>query len=211
MPTDEAGTAALLDVTLEPVSGLAIPVLTGQVLRISQTQGGQCVDFNCFNLHDWHEHMSVATMRRDGFRVAPGRLVMSGAPFGRPLMRVVSMSPTCQTDLLAPRCTSRLFERAFGLGEQPNCHSTLAETIRSYGLDETCVHDSLNLWMDTGFDDIGWSTLANTGQPGDQVDLVALRDVLAVPVVCGSGNVFPTSNFSYKPIRLQVFNRTAAQ
>ena len=37
---------------LEPGTGKAIELLAGQILRIEQMEGGQCVDFNAFNLHD---------------------------------------------------------------------------------------------------------------------------------------------------------------
>src|SRR2546430_14243806 len=47
------------DITLQPISGKAIPLYQGEVLRIIQVGGEQCVDFNCFNLHDYKERMSV--------------------------------------------------------------------------------------------------------------------------------------------------------
>jgi hypothetical protein len=37
---------------------------------IIQVEGEQCVDFNCFNLRDYKERMSVGHMRLQGFRVA---------------------------------------------------------------------------------------------------------------------------------------------
>ena len=40
------------EIVLEPVSGKALPVHKGEILRISQIEGGQCGDFNCFNLDD---------------------------------------------------------------------------------------------------------------------------------------------------------------
>ena len=33
---------------LEPGTGKAIELLAGQILRIEQVEGGQCVDFNAF-------------------------------------------------------------------------------------------------------------------------------------------------------------------
>ena len=36
---------------LEHGTGKTIELLRGQILRIEQISGGQCVDFNCFNLH----------------------------------------------------------------------------------------------------------------------------------------------------------------
>ena len=45
----------------------------------------------------------------------------------------------------------------------------------------------------------------NIGPTGDYVDLLALMDVLAVPITCGSGDIGQISNFGFKPIQVQVF------
>lgn len=213
-PISEAESPALgasrLDITLQPVSGMAIPVNRGEVLRLEQLEGEQCVDFNCFNLHDYKEQMSAGHMRREGFRVRAGRFIWSNPPRFRPMMKVLRMSEVCSTDLLAPRCAGVLFERALGLLDHPNCQDTLAESIAEYGLTPDDVHDSLNLWMNTEWDHIGWYTVWNSGRAGDVVDLLATMDVLAVPAICGSGDVFSTSNFSFKPIRVEVFEKSDA-
>lgn len=180
----------------------------GEVLRIRQIEGEQCVDFNVFDLADATSHLSVGTMRRDGFRVQPGSVLWSNPPRTQALMAVLDLSDTCTTDLLGPRCTAPLFERAFGLSSQPNCQDTMAEAIREFGLRPEDVHDSMNMWMDTAWDDIGWYTSTNTGRRDDYIDLLALTDVLAVPIVCGSGNVFVTSNYAYHPIGIEVFPTT---
>ena len=41
------------DILVQPISGKATPVYKGEVLRIVQEEGGQCVDTNVFNLHDY--------------------------------------------------------------------------------------------------------------------------------------------------------------
>ena len=69
--------------------------------------------------------------------------------------------------------------------------------------------NSLNLWMNTEVDHIGYYTVWNSGKAGDHIDLLAVMDVLAVPAICGSGNVWVTSNFSYKPIKLEIFEASA--
>jgi uncharacterized protein YcgI (DUF1989 family) len=193
------------DQTLQPVSGRAVPVYKGEVLRITQVEGEQCVDFNCFNLHDYKEYMHVGNMRREGFRTREGRIVWSNPPRYHPMMRILHMPETCVTDLLGARCSALLFEVGYGLEDHPNCQDTLAEAIREYGLGPADVHDSLNMWMNTEWDHIGFYIVRNTGRPGDYVDLLALMDVLAVPAVCGSGDLWTTSNFSYKPIRIEIF------
>jgi hypothetical protein len=124
------------------------------------------------------------------------------------MMKILHLPRTCATDLLAARCSAVPFEAHYGIDDQPNCQDTLAEAIGEYGLTPDDVHDSLNLWMNTEWDHVGSYTVWNTGKKGDYVDLLALMDVLAVPVTCGSGNLWVTSNFSYKPIQVQVFEAT---
>jgi uncharacterized protein len=194
------------NLVLQPVSGKALPVYKGEVLRIIQEVGGQCVDFNCFNLHDYKEHMSVGHMRRQGFRIAKGNYVLSNPPRSNLMMLILEMADTCVTDLLGSRCSPEFFESTWGLEKHTNCQDTLAESIGEYGLTPDDVHDSFNMWMNTGWNDLGRFTVRrNSGKKGDRVDLLAFMDVLAVPIVCGSGDVQITSNFFLKPIRIQVF------
>ncbi|WP_405001273.1 DUF1989 domain-containing protein [Geochorda subterranea] len=199
-----------LDLVLQPVSGKAVPVYEGEILRIIQMEGEQTVDFNCFNLHDYKERMSTSQMRAHGFKPRKGDFIVSNPPRCRPMMYILDMPETCVTDLLAARCDATRGEREYGLDWVPNCQDTLAEAIGEYGLTPDDVHDSFNMWMNTTWDAEGYWTTWNTGQRGDFVDLLALIDVLAVPVICGSGSLGPTSNFSLKPIKIQVFPATSA-
>jgi uncharacterized protein YcgI (DUF1989 family) len=193
---------------IEPVSGKAVPVYMGEVLRITLIEGAQCVDFNCFNLHDYKERMSVGHSRLQGFRLRKGNVLMSIPNRYNPMMAILEMPETCVTDLLGARCWAQLFEMTYGFDTHTNCQQTFAETIGEYGLTPDDVHDSFNMWMNTGWDDLGAyfpSTRRNSGRKGDYVDLLALMDVLAVPITCGSGDVMPVSNYCFKPIQIQIF------
>jgi hypothetical protein len=95
-------------------------------------------------------------------------------------------------------------EAHYGIDDHPNCQDTLAEAIGEFGLTPDDTHDSLNFWQNTKWDHIGYYNNWNTGQRGDHVDLLAIMDVLAVPVICGSGNFWVTSNFSYKPVKIEI-------
>ena len=198
-----------LDLTLQPVSGKALPVYKGVILRITQIEGEQCVDFNCFNLNDYKEYMSVGHMRREAFHPGAGAFIWSNPPRYRPMMKILNMPSTCVADTLAARCSATIFESHYGIADHPNCQDTLAEAIGEYGLSPDEVHDLLNLWMNTNIDHVGYYTVWNSGKAGDTVDLLAIMDVLAVPVTCGSGNIWVTSNFSYKPIKVEIFEATA--
>ncbi|MQB01322.1 MAG: DUF1989 domain-containing protein [Actinobacteria bacterium] len=194
------------ELRFEPVSGKAIPLQAGEVLLLRQFEGGQTIDFNAFNLRDYKECMSVGHSRRQGFHLHEGDVILSNSPRIRPMFYLLQVPDTCKVDTLAARCTAPLFELRFGFEWHTNCQDTIAEAIREYGLTPDDVHDSCNFFQNTMWDEEGifWSDW-NSGRPGDTVLLVACMDVLAVPVVCGSGDVTVTSNFSYKPIEVNVY------
>ena len=195
------------DLVLQPISGKAVPVHRGEVIRITQVEGEQCVDFNAFNLHDYKEKMDVGASRGStGFRPRKGDIINSNPPRYRPIVGILEMPASCQTDVLGRTCHATLYEMSFGLERHTSCQDTIAESISEYALTPDDVHDSFNMWMNTEWDSTGkmW-TVANTGRKGDFVDLVAFFDILAVAVTCGSGDIRWTSNFSFKPIQIQVF------
>src|SRR4051812_14196293 len=66
---------------LEPVTGKAIPVMKGEVLRIEQVVGGTCVDFNAFNLHDYKEALDCGFTRSfQSFDPKTGEFIWTNAP-----------------------------------------------------------------------------------------------------------------------------------
>lgn len=196
-----------LQLELSPVSGKAVPMTEGEVLRISQVSGEQCVDFNAFSLDDYKEHMSAGHSRRQGFHLGEGHVLLSNRM--RPLFAIVRMSQDCVTDLLAARCNAPLFELKYGTKSHTNCQDTLAVAIAEFGLTPDDVHDSFNIWMNTVWDSNGrmWSEW-NSARHGDNIELLACRDVLAVPVVCGSGDLTRTSSFFLRPIKVEVLEAT---
>ena len=200
------------ELVLQPVSGKAIPVYRGEVLRVTQVEGAQCVDFNCFNLHDYKEHMSVGHMRQMfGFRPQKGNVIMSNPNRFNPMLAIIEMPETCVTDLLGARCWAQLFEVVYGCGIHTNCQDTFAETIGEYGLTPDDVHDSFNFWMNSSWDENGnyYPTAGrNTGRKGDHVDLLALMDVLAVPIICGGGDSGRVSSYWFKPLKVEIFRHS---
>jgi len=195
------------DITVQPVTGKALPVLRGEVFRIEQVEGGQCVDFNAFNLHDYKEHLSCgATRSVQGFNPRKGELVWTNAPRGRPMFVILEMPDTCDLDIAGHRCSRPRFEMGWGFVDHPNCQDAFAEAIREYGLTPDDVHDSFNLWMSTTIDEQGRRQIRwNRAQKGDHVDFLAMFDTLAVPIVCGSSDLTGISNFTFAPLRVQVF------
>jgi len=198
----------VLEHVMEPGTGKALPVLRGQVLRIEQVGNGQCADFNACNLHDYKEYCHTGRTRHlHGLCPAEGDMLWSAPPRERPMFTIVR-DTVGTNDIQYPRCTGFLYEYQYGFEKHTNCHDILAESIREYGLTPDDVHDSFNFWMHTGVDDKGRLYIKRMlAKPGDYVELIAHFDVLAVPNVCGA-DIFSTSNFELKPLKVQVFDAT---
>ena len=196
--------------TLEPGTGKAIELLKGQILRIEQVEGGQCADFNAFNLHDYKEFMHCGRTRTvHGFHPTKGTFMWSAPPRERAMLYILE-DTVGRNDVLFPRCSAYVYEASYGFAVHTNCHDIQAEAQREYGLTPDDVHDSFNLFMCTGVDEDGHAFMTRqTTRKGDHVDLLALMDVLAVPNVCGA-DVMKTSNFALKPLKLTVFAATEA-
>ena len=196
---------------IQPGTGKAIELLAGQILRIEQIEGLQCVDFNCFNLHDYKEFMHCGRTRTvHGFNPTTGSFLWSAPPRERALLYIME-DTFGRNDVRFPRCSAYVYESAYGFDTHTNCHDIQAEAQREYGLTPDDVHDSFNLFMCTEVTLDGRATITRQAtKAGDHVDLLALVDVLAIPNVCGA-DVMRTSNFALKSIRLTVFEATEAE
>ncbi len=196
------------EVVIEPGTGKALEVRQGQLLRIAQVEGGQCADFNCFNLHDYKEFMHTGRTRTvHGLLPTAGHFLWSAPPRERAMMYILEDTARCN-DVLFPRCSAYLYESSYGMPVHTNCHDIQAESQREYGLTPDDVHDSFNLFMATEVHGGRGHITRQKSVAGDHVDLLALMDVLAVPNVCGA-DVMRTSNFSLKPLKLQIYSASA--
>ena len=197
---------------IQPGTGKALVVKRGQVLRIEQLEnGGQCADFNCFNLHDYKEHFHTARTRHlHGLSPTTGAFLWSAPPRDRPIAVIVA-DTVGSNDILYGRCSAWLYDYQYGLAEHANCHDIQAEAQREFGLTPDDVHDSFNFFMNTGVDQEGHPFIGpNLSKKGDYVEILALIDTIMVPNVCGA-DVMATNNFQYKPLRLTVYDTDEAE
>lgn len=193
------------ETVIEPGTGKAFEVRRGQVFKIEQLVGGQCADFNCFNLHDYKEYFHTGRTRHmHGLNPSVGDFLWSAPPRERPMAAIVA-DTVDSNDILYSRCSAFLFEYQYGLPVHTNCHDMQAEAQREYGLTPDDVHDSFNFFMNTGIEADGRPYIGmNKSKQGDYVELLALMDLLAVPNVCGA-DVMATSSFELKPLKISIF------
>jgi uncharacterized protein len=196
--------------TLEPITGKAVPVRRGEIFRIEQIDGGTCVDFNGFNLHDHKEFLDCGFTRSfQSFDPRRGEFIWTNAPRGRPMFGILEIADTCELDIVGHRCNRVFQELGWGLSSHANCQDTLAEAIREYRLTPDDVHDSFNLWMATTIDEHGHRQFRwNPARAGDRIELLAMFDVLAVAVICGVGDLVGINNYTFTPVKLEVLQAT---
>jgi hypothetical protein len=193
---------------MEPTTGRAVPIKRGQLLRIEQIGKGQCLDFNAYNLNDYKEQFHCGRTRHmHGLHPSKGDHLWSAPPRDR-IMFSITEDTVGTNDVNYPRCSGFLYEYQFGFDGYPahsNCHDIFAETIRKWGLTPDDVHDSFNGWMHTGVRANGELFIDRMlAREGDHIELLAQIDALAVPICCGA-DVFATSNYELKGLRVQVF------
>jgi hypothetical protein len=196
--------------TLAPVTGKAVPVRRGEIFRIEQLEGGTCVDFNAFNLHDYKEFLDCGFTRSfQSFDPGRGEFIWTNAPRGRPMFGILEIADTCELDIVGHRCNRVFNELGWGVTTHANCQDSLAEAMREYRLTPDDVHDSFNLWMATTIDENGHRQFRwNPAQRGDTIELLAMFDVLAVAVICGLGDLVGINNYTFTPVRLEVLEAT---
>lgn len=201
-----------IQILLEPGAGKAVEVPRGHVLRVEQVQGGQCADFNAFNLHDYREAFHCGRTRvQHGLFPTEGDVLWSAPPRERPMLTIIA-DTVGSNDISFPRCTGLLFESAWGYEVHTNCQDILAEALREYGLTPDDVHDSFNMWMNTTVDSktgrLGIES--NLSKAGDYIEMLAHFDILAAVSVCGA-DLSKTSNFALHPLRIFVREATAEE
>ena len=127
------------DITLRPISGKAIPLYVGEVMRIIQVEGEQCVDFNCFNLHDYKERMSVGHMRLQGFRVGQGHIAVSAPPRYRPMLAITHMAPKPASRI----CLARAAMPREVSGNTGSCRAPTVRTRSGKPSENTASHRTM--------------------------------------------------------------------
>ncbi len=195
--------------TLQPGTGKCVVVPKGKILRVQQIEGGQCVDFNCYNLANRNEvHQVGRTRSIHGLSPMAGDMLWSKTPWERPLMFILASNAV--TDTLYPPCSALLYNLFYQSNRHTNCQQIQAEAQREYGLAAHRVHESLNLFMHVVVHEGGLSEIVRNGsRAGDFIDLYALVHILAIPNVCGD-DYGKTNNFRLKPVRVQVMEALAA-
>ena len=202
-------TDAAVDVVLEPGAGCAVALSRGDVLRIEQTVGGQCVDLDAMTRGPAPLRFSAARTRTlDGAHPTRGASLWSSAPETALLSIVADSAPG--HDLLFPACTAFEYAPLTGRGDHANCADVHARIRARAGLPaDAAPRDPLNLWLPSEVMRSGrlrsWPAACRRG---DHVEFVAHRDVVVVLNPCPD-DLYGSSQ--YEPRTIRVIARAGAR
>ena len=180
-------------------SGRAWPVLAGQLCRVVVVEGAQVADFNAWNLNNPRERFWAArTKQLHRAHVSTFDRLWSCLPYLRPMLTITGDSVNYPLDedgagchdLLGTRCDPYVHKLLNGEDFDYCCHSNLVRAITPYHLDESDVHDVLNIFQVTGLtkDDRYFVKPSPTKQ-GDYFEFFSEIDLLCAISTCPHGDL----------------------
>jgi uncharacterized protein YcgI (DUF1989 family) len=180
-------------------SGMAWEVPAGHLCRIVAIDGPQVVDFNCWHRQNPRERMWAARTRQlEGTHVSVHNRLWSCLPFLRPMLTITEETirygededgGRCH-DLLGSRCDPYVTRMLTGEQFDFNCHSNLTRAILPYHLNESDVHDVLNIFQVTGINQDGFYFMKpSPAKKGDFFEFFAEIDLLCAISTCPGGDL----------------------
>jgi len=196
----ETDSRSLVQQFVAPIrSGRAWPVLAGQICRIVVVEGAQVADFNAWNLNNPRERFWAArTKQLHRAHVTTFDRLWSCLPYLRPMLTITGDSidygldedgAGCH-DLLGTRCDPYIHKMLNGEDFDYCCHSNLVRAIAPYHLDESDVHDVLNIFQVTGLTkEDQYFVKPSPAKQGDYFEFFAEIDLLCAISTCPHGDL----------------------
>ncbi len=197
----ESGKAKLIsEVEIPAREAVSWVVKTGQMWRICCHKGPQVADMNCWNLHNPSEHFySSKTRQIHATHLTTGDRLWSNMPYMRPLATITNDTIAYGWDedgagvhdVIGSRCDPYTHKLLTGEESHVCCHSNLTRQCLLDGLEESHVHDVLNVFMCTGFtkDTHQYFTKPSPVDVGDYLEFLAETDLRVSASTCPQGDV----------------------
>lgn len=150
-------------------TGKAFRVQKGQLLRISQPEGPQVVDFDAFNAENPKEYLgSSVTRREEGIHVTVDSKLWTCAPWERHMFTIVADTvehKPCESgarshDFLMGRCSQVRRRRRWGTVKKSSLIRRVASKLRSFLFLRASV-GATELWKSSTMSMISYSFVAS--------------------------------------------------
>ncbi|SJX64428.1 uncharacterized protein SRS1_15071 [Sporisorium reilianum f. sp. reilianum] len=190
-------------------SGKAWPVIAGQVCRIVAVSGAQVGDLNMWSFHNPRERFWASRTRQlQRAHVSIYDRLWSCLPYLRPLCTITGDSLANYGkggngkgggvdaeggrvhDLLGTRCDPYVNRMLTGEDFDFHCHSNLTRAVKEFGLEESDVHDVLNVFQCTGLNaEDQYFMKTCPAKKGDYFEFFAETDLLCALSTCPGGDL----------------------
>jgi hypothetical protein len=178
-------------------------VRQGQVLRITDLEGQQAVDFLCYNAADTEEryHAPNTVKAAGSIFLTTGHTLYSDV--ARPMFVIVE-DQFGGHDTIGGCCSAPSNQMLYGVANCPGCRENFLTGLARHGLGRRDIVPNVNFFMRVPVTADGGAAVALGVSPaGCQVALRAEMDALAVISNCPQVNN-PCNNFNPTPIRVQI-------
>ncbi len=178
-------------------------VRQGQVLRITDLEGQQAVDFLCYNAANPEEryHAPNTVKAAGSIFLTTGHTLYSDV--ARPMFVIVE-DQFGGHDTIGGCCSAPSNQMLYGVANCPGCRENFLTGLGRHGLGRRDIVPNVNFFMRVPVTADGSAAVAlGVSPPGCQVALRAEMDALAVISNCPQINN-PCNNFNPTPIRVQI-------
>ncbi|MBX2855593.1 MAG: urea carboxylase-associated family protein [Rhodobacteraceae bacterium] len=206
--TDLLAGAIILEDSIVPARApWSARLQTGDNLRLVDMEGGQAVDFLCFNSDDPSERYHAANTIKLQHNIYIGEGTVLQSSRARPMMTVVT--DTCgRHDTIYGCCSFELDDIRYGKHNAASCQSNFETELSTHGLGPEHIVANVNWFMNVPVEENGDTDIVTPrSQPGDHIDLRAEMPLIAVlsncpeelNLACGDNGPTPIRAIVYRP------------
>jgi uncharacterized protein len=181
----------------------------GQILRITDLEGQQAVDYLCYDAADPRDRYCASnTIKVQGsIYVERGTVLYSDA--GHALMTVVA-DTVGRHDTIYGCCSNPNNLLRYGAHTTESCYSNFETILTTFDLGRSAIVSNVNFFMSVPVAQDGRAGVATSElRPGSYVELRAERDVIAVLSNCPQMHN-PCNGYNPTPIKVSVFQAPQA-
>ncbi|MEM7196362.1 MAG: urea carboxylase-associated family protein [Pseudomonadota bacterium] len=188
--------------TLPARTGVALRLTAGDTLSVINSEGTQVCDFWAFCTNNLREFLSMAhchtALNSVMFRVG-NTLVTNNR---QDILRISRDTSAGVHDTVIAACDAERYRQLGVEGYHDNCTDNLRMALNAIGLAAPAIPAPFNIWMNIPIDRDGstrWDPPVS--QPGDEIDLKAIQDCIAVLSACPQ-DVTPVNGSGQLPVDL---------
>jgi len=189
---------------LQPQTGTAFRLAAGERLRVVDPCGEQVADLMAFAAHDLDEVLSSGRSLdyNETLFLTTGHILYSNR--SRPLL-TIERDDVGRHDFLLTPCSPETFRIIYKQdGHHPSCLENLSRNLAPFGIAESRIPTTFNVFMNVQVAADGKLTVASPlSRAGDQIVFRAQFDLIVGLTACSAEM---SNNYAFKPIDYEVFS-----